>query len=120
MSKYMVISLYSTEGVENLEISPEMIQAIIEKYNTWNEKVRQSGKLIEVRKLTDQPGKRIRGIADKQAITDGPFIETKEVVGGYWIIEAKSYDEILACCNDCPSLELGGFLEIREVEELPY
>lgn len=120
MSKYMVISLHSMEGMENVEISPEMIQAIIEKYNAWNERLHQSGKLVDVKKLTPQPGKRVHGFADKQIVTDGPFTETKEVVGGYWIIEGDSYDEVLQICKDCPSLEFGGFLEIREIENLPY
>jgi hypothetical protein len=48
---------------------------------------------------------------------DGPFSETKEVIGGYWILEADSYDEMQELVADCPHLEHGR-LEIRQIEEV--
>lgn len=117
MPQFMLISMYSTEGAGDFEITPEMIQAVLEKYAAWNEKMQRSGRLVAVNKLTDTGGKRVNGFGDRQVVTDGPFTETKEVVGGYWIVEAADYDEAVEMSRDCPSLEFGGFLEIREIED---
>ncbi len=119
MPHYMLISHDSTEIPEGVEFTPEMIQAVIQKYNTWIEKLQQSGHLVSVNKLKDDPGRHLKGFGKDQVVTDGPYTETKEVIGGYWIITAKDYDEAVKISRDCPSLEYGGRIEVREVDELP-
>lgn len=47
-------------------------------------------------------------------MTDGPFIETKEVLGGYWLVEAKSKDELVKLMQNCPAEE-GDIIEIRQI-----
>ena len=55
----------------------------------------------------------------KVAISDGPFAEAKEIIGGYFVVEAKNYDEALSLAKDCPHLELGfGSIEVREIEPM--
>ena len=49
-------------------------------------------------------------------VTDGPYSETKEVLGGYYIIEAGSYDQAIELSRDCPQLEYGGTIEVRQVD----
>ena len=49
-------------------------------------------------------------------VTDGPFAEAKEVIGGYFTIEAADYNEAVEICSDCPHLTYGGRIELREVE----
>lgn len=51
-------------------------------------------------------------------ITDGPYTESKEIVGGFWLIEAASYDEVLGMMKDHPGLEGPGALEVRQIDEL--
>jgi hypothetical protein len=120
MPQYMLISHHSAELPEGFEITPEMIQGIIQKYNDWIAKIQQSGHLVSLNKLKDNDfGRHLTGFGDKQVVTDGPYPETKEVIGGYWVITAKDYDEAVAVSRDCPTLEFGGHLEIREVDELP-
>lgn len=120
MPQYMLISHHSGEVPEGFEMTPEMIQAVIQKYNDWIAKIAQSGHLVSLNKLKDGDfGRHLTGFGDKQVVTDGPYAETKEVIGGYWIIAAASYDEAVAVSRDCPTLEFGGHLEIREVDELP-
>ena len=51
-------------------------------------------------------------------VKDGPYAEAKEVVGGYFIIEAKDYAEAAKLCEDCPQLELNGRIELREVDKM--
>jgi hypothetical protein len=91
-------------------ISPEEIQAIIEKYRVWNERVGGSGE-----KLRDDEGRILVRNGGSVTVTDGPYVESKEVVGGFMIIEASSYDDAVRLCQDCPHLEFGS-IEIRQVE----
>jgi hypothetical protein len=51
-------------------------------------------------------------------VTDGPYTESKEVVGGYWLIEASAYDEVVDLLRAHPLLELGGALEVRQIEQM--
>ena len=118
MPQFMLISMYDMSEAADVELSPEMIQSIIQKYFEWNTKLQESGKLVAVNKLVDGAGKRLKGFGEKQVVTDGPFIETKEVVGGYWIIDVADYDAAVAMVQDCPTLEFGGFLEIREIQDM--
>ncbi len=118
MPQFMLISQDSTEMPEGLEITPEMIQAIIQKYSDWADKLQRSGHLLSLNKLREDPGKNISGFGSNQVVTDGPFAETKEIIGGYWIINAANYDEAVKLASDCPSLEFGSRIEVREVEDL--
>src|SRR5215475_5421219 len=118
MPQFMLISQDSMEIPEGFEITPEIIQGIIQKYNDWAESLQKSGHLVSLNKLREEPGKHITGVGASQVVTDGPYAETKEIIGGYWIITAANYDEAVKLASGCPSLELGSRVEIREVEDL--
>lgn len=118
MPQFMLISQDSMEIPEGFEITPEIIQGIIQKYNDWADKLQKSGHLLGLNKLREEPGKNIRGIGSDQVVTDGPYAETKEIIGGYWIIQAADYAEAVKLASDCPSLEFGSRVEVREVEDL--
>ena len=49
---------------------------------------------------------------------DGPYSETKEVIGGYFAVRAADYDEAVKICEDCPHLEYAGTIEIREIDDI--
>ncbi|HQR36091.1 MAG TPA: YciI family protein [Blastocatellia bacterium] len=119
MPQFMLISQDSPEIPEGFEITPEIIQAIIQKYTDWADKLQQAGHLVSQNKLRDEPGKNIRGLGADQVVTDGPYAETKEIIGGYWIIKAADYAEAVRLASDNPSLEFGSRIEVREVEEFP-
>ena len=87
------------------------------KYMTWGQQARQAGYLVGSNKLVDDAGKILRG--GKAAPTDGPYSETKEVLGGYYLIEAASYEQAVQRCKSHPHLEHGGTIEVRQVEQLP-
>ncbi len=118
MPQFMLNSIGSMELPEGFEITPEMMQAIIQKYNDWATKLRESGRLVSLNKLKDEYGRTLSGFGANQTVTDGPYAETKEVIGGYWIITAASYDEAVEWARECPTLEYGGRVEVREVEDL--
>ena len=118
MPQFMLISHHPMEVPQDVEFTPEMIQTIIQKYNDWAEKLQQAGHLVSLNKLRDELGRNMTGFGEKQVVTDGPYAETKEVIGGYWIITAKDYDKAVKLSSDCPSLEFGGRIEVREIEDL--
>lgn len=91
-------------------ISPEEIQAIIEKYRVWNARVGGEGQ-----KLRDDEGRVLVRQSGGVTVTDGPYVESKEVVGGFMIIDADSYEDAVRHCQDSPHLEYGS-IEIRQVE----
>jgi hypothetical protein len=101
-----------------MTFSPEQMQRAIEKYVAWGAKLRAAGILVGSDKLTGEAGRVVRGKNGQLRVTDGPYSETKEVLGGYYTITAASYEEAVSRVQDCPHLEYGGTIEIRQVDEM--
>jgi hypothetical protein len=116
MPKYMLLLHDDPSGFAT--VSPEQMQQIIEKYMKWGQKLRTAGILIGSDKLTEEPGRVMRGKNGQVRVTDGPYSETKEVLGGYYTIEAASYEQALDRARDCPHLEYGGTIEVRQVDDM--
>ena len=116
MPKYML--LLHDDPSSFGSVSPEQMQGIIEKYMAWGKKLRTAGVLVGSDKLADEPGRVMRGKNGQIRVTDGPYSETKEVLGGYYTITAASYDEAMDRARDCPHLEYGGTIEVRQVDEM--
>ena len=106
MAKFALILRY--EGFSN-DLSAEEIQGILNRYRAWMQKAPR----VAGEKLRDHSGRVIR----RDAITDGPYVESKEVIGGFSIIEARDYDDAVRLCRDHPHLEFGS-IEVREVEQI--
>jgi len=97
--------------MENL--SPEQMQAHMEKWKTWMGGLAEQGKLAGGLPLAKE-GKQV--INSGNTITDGPFAEGKEVVGGYLIINAEDIDSATEISKDCPLLESSNAnIEVREI-----
>lgn len=95
--------------------SPEETQQVIEKFVAWANKLREAGKFKGGKKLESHG----RVVAMKQgAITDGPFTETKDAVGGYFLVEATNYEEAVEMAGGCPSLAWDGTVEVRQVPDM--
>jgi len=114
MPKFIVLARDLPDAA--LQISPEEMQRAIVRYTKWTEEMRARGRVHLSHKLRDGEGKVVRG-AGGSSVTDGPFAEGKEIVGGFWIIEADDLDDALETMASHPHLEHGG-LEIREIEVL--
>ena len=114
MESYILL-LRQTEAARP-QLSPEEIQAIIAKYKAWGERLRDAGRIAGGNKLEDGTGRMMRGTGAQVRISDGPFTETKDVIGGFYILKAASYEEAVDLCRDCPHLEYGGGIEIRRVQ----
>jgi hypothetical protein len=108
MEKYMFIFF----GGDTSQMSPEAQQAHMEKWFAWVSKLRNE-KRYEAGEALLPGGKTISG--SKKTVTDGPFAEAKEVVGGYFVVLAKNLNEAVEMAKECPDYTLGGKVEVREV-----
>jgi hypothetical protein len=109
MPQYMLLLYDDPTGFRKL--SPEEMQKATEKYMAWTKKpfTRDS------HRLGDDDGKVMRSAGGQIRTTDGPYSETKEILGGYYTIEAADYDEAVRLAMDHPTLEHGGTIEVRHV-----
>lgn len=97
-------------------MSADEIQRVIAEYVAWSERLRATGKLLGGQKLQDGEGKILRERNGKTTLTDGPFSEGKEVLGGYFLVQAETYEEALALCERNPHTKYGGTIELRRIE----
>jgi len=84
----------------------------------YNEALKDAGVLITLDGLhPPSTGARVSFAGGKPMVTDGPFAEAKEVLGGYWMIEVGSRDEAIAWAKQCPASD-NEIIEIRQVQEM--
>ena len=93
------------------KLGPEDMQKALEKYMAWTKKPFT----VDSKRLAEDPGRVIRSHSGKPRATDGPYSETKEVLGGFYTIEAASYDEAVKLALEHPHLEYGGTIEVRQL-----
>lgn len=99
-------------------MSPEEMQAIIQRYVDWRKRVEAGGRHVVGHKLRDREGRVVRRSGETVRVTDGPYAEAREVIGGLFVLEARDYDEAVSLSSDCPHLDFGT-IEIREIEPTP-
>lgn len=99
-------------------LSPAEMGAIIERYMAWSQRLAERGHLRGGEKLRDAAGRQLRRVGERIVATDGPYIEAKDVVGGFFIIEAASMAEAERLVQDCPHLSGPNWIELREIERL--
>ena len=95
--------------------SPEAMQDHMQKWFAWVEDLTKKGRYVSGEPLLPE-GKIIRG--SKKLVTDGPFTESKEIVSGYFVIEAKDLNEATELAKDCPIFELDGTVAVRPVQKI--
>lgn len=112
MEKYLFIF---RGGMNNSTASPESLQQNMQKWMTWMESLAKKGTLVGGEPLKTE-GKTVSG--NSKLVKDGPFIEGKEVVGGYLLINATSLDDAVEISKDCPIYENDGIVEVRPIQEM--
>ncbi len=95
--------------------SPEEMQATTKKWMDWIGGIAAQNKLFDRGNRLAFSGKVIK---PNNVVTDGPYSEIKESVGGYSIIKADSYEEAVEIAKGCPVLTVGGNVEVREIDQL--
>ena len=109
MAQFMLL-LYD-DPTRFSRMSPEEMQKATEKYMAWSKMpFTRDGKRLGL-----DAGKVLRPNGGRPTATDGPYSETKEVLGGYYTIEAANYDEAVQQSLAHPHLEYGGTIEVRQV-----
>ena len=108
MPQYMLL-LYDDRS-RWAKLSPEEMQKAVEKYMSWSKKPFNVGG----KRLAEDDGRVLRSEGGKTRVTDGPYGESKEVLGGYYMIEAADYDEAVARSMDHPHLEYGSRIDVRQ------
>ena len=115
MKGYMLLLHESTDQPD--DISAEEIQSIIGEYVAWRNEIAEQDRLIGGQKLTDEGGRHLKAENGTIRVTDGPYAEVKEALGGYFAIKAANYDEAVEISKTCPHLKFGGWIELREIDE---
>lgn len=104
------------EGIKsNQEPSAQEMQDIMAKWMAWIDKLAKAGRYVEGEPLLPT-GKIISG--KNKTVTDAVFAEGKEIIGGYFIINAADYAEAVALCDDYPDFESGGSVIVRQVQKM--
>jgi hypothetical protein len=106
-SEYLLLS----RGQWDKERSPEEIQRAIDEFYVWYEQMLAEGKFKAGQRLARE-GRTV----SKHGVTDGPFAESKEIVGGYWFIVAGSLEEAAEIAAQNPCLACGLVFEIRPLD----
>ena len=109
MPQYMLLLHHDPSGFERL--SPAEREKAVEKYMAWTKKPF----VADSKRLAPEPGRVIRSENGRPRATDGPYSETKEILGGFYTIEAASYDEAIQRALDHPHLAFGGTVEVRQL-----
>ena len=104
------------EPASGTDASAAEIQKTMTLFVEWINRLSENGILKGANPLEDR-GRVIKG-KDGSIITDGPFAESKEIVGGYFIISARSFEEASELAQDYPLFALNWSIEVREIAEL--
>ena len=115
MNQYLLL-LHETPAAY-ADIGPAQMGAIIERYAAWAQGLGEKGLLGPSHKLAESGGVHLRRQGGSVIATDGPYAEAKDLVGGFFTINATSLDEAQRIAGSCPHLDTGGnWIEIREVD----
>jgi len=104
----------------NMDLPREKMLEMTKRYMTWAEGLGAKGKLAGGEKLTAGGVRHVKAKDGKPVVTDGPYAEAKDVVGGYFVIEAKDQAEAEAIAKDCPHVTIAAsnWIEIRPIESM--
>lgn len=111
--RYMILIYGKESDWEN--VGPERAGEIMGAYNAYTDKLKAAGVYIAGDELNvAAAAKSIRGLGGA-SVVDGPFVDTKESLGGYYLIECASDDEALKWARQAPTMMHGGGVELRPV-----
>lgn len=113
MKQFLLLLHEDIEKMENL--SPKEMEELANTHMTWAEKLAESGHLISGDGL-QQKGVLISG--KNAVIKDGPYLESKEIIGGYYLLQAKNLETIVELAKECPCHIWGGTTEVRQIMDM--
>ncbi len=96
--------------------SPEGMQQRMQKWSAWLRELSEKGHIKDQGQPLERAGKLVKG--KQKMVTDGPFAEAKDVVGGYTLIVARDLDQAVELSKGCPIFEGDGAVEVRPVMKM--
>jgi hypothetical protein len=96
--------------------SPERMQQTMQKWMAWFKELGEKGHIKEPGHPLERAGKLVKG--KQKTITDGPFAEAKDVIGGYTLIEARDLEQAVELSKGCPIFDVEGAVEVRPVMKM--
>ena len=97
---------------EQSELSPDQIQSRLAKWNQWVDDLKKDDNFINGRALKP----RAVSVGEGHVVTDGAYVETKELVTGYFLLKANNLEQVIEMSKDFPEYDIGGTVQIREIE----
>lgn len=97
-------------------MSPEQMQKTMEKWTAWFKDLSAKGHIKDIGHPLEAAGRVVTG--KQKTVTDGPFAESKDVVGGFTLIEARDLEQAAELSKGCPILEAGGSVEVRPIQKI--
>jgi len=118
MAQYMLL-LHMVPSY-NADLPREQMLAMTKRYMAWADGLRQKGRLAGGEKLAAGGVRHIKTQNGNPVVSDGPYAEAKDVIGGYFVLEAKDAAEAEAIARDCPHLALApsNWIEIRPIDDM--
>jgi hypothetical protein len=116
MAEFIYLYRNSPEERKKFLATPEVAQKGMQRWMAWMRDLESKGHLKSAGQPLDPDGKVVRG--PTRSITDGPFIEAKDVIGGFSIIEARDIAEAAELAKGCPAVDGSGSVEIRPVMKM--
>jgi len=116
MSEFVLLYRNTLEARRESHDSPEKAQQTMKKWRAWFDDMTRKACLKNIGQPLDDAGKVVGGKG--RMVTDGPYAETKDVVGGYSLIEAGNLEEAAKIAAGCPIVEIGGLVEVRPVMKI--
>ncbi len=107
--------VFRSETSPRTNASPEQLQANMKLWMDWIGGIAAQNKLVDRGNRLENGGKVVK---PGNLITDGPYSETKELIGGYTLIKADSIEEAAEMAKGCPILNFGGNVEVREIGQM--
>jgi hypothetical protein len=107
--------VYRGSNENYARLTPEQMQQNMQKWTAWIGEGLQKGWLLDAGDALKEEG---RVVNARKVVTDGPFVESKEIVGGYSIVKADTLDAAAEFAKGCPILLTGGTVEVRPLAGL--
>jgi hypothetical protein len=111
MNEFLLIFRRDYKSAET-QPSPEQLQKMMKEWQNWMGNIAAQNKLVNSGNRLSDEGKVVK---PGSLVTDGPYVEIKEAIGGYVIIRAESLEEAAEISKSCPILKVGGNVEIRTI-----
>lgn len=112
MKEFMMIFRHTPNP--DMQLSAEQLEAGKKQWQDWIGGIAAQGKFVS----TSQLGMDAKTLMPTSMVTDGPYAEVKEIVGGYLIAKADTLDEAMQLAHGCPILYMGGHVEVRDIMKM--